>query len=707
MANKKRKKATDQLEVIQNRNVKTKKEKTSGGKTKHKSFRIKLQYKLLIAFIIPIVMMWVAAIIAYKKSAHALESTYERTSQETLLAIASSLENQLAIIENTSIALASDINVTTYYVQAGNEKANPTTLLNVYNKAKNEVKAVRNRNKDIAGLHIITQSGKGFTSGKYDDSAFAKFVDSGDAQLWKDKSVRSNWLGSHPDLDSVYNISKSSYILSIARSISTENAYLYIDVKPSVFDTISEKFEFGEGSILGLVTLDGREYITGRDESIFMENPRIQRLLAGEEVEAGYTNYQGDEYLTLYSPIKDMNCYVCLMVPKSIIIAGTREIRNLNILFFVVAALLALFICMMFAYSVSKVIKKILVALEKAQEGDLTVQVKVKRRDEFNDLGQGMSSMLSHMRELISNVGRVDNEVNGSARLVSENSEVLLESTKQISEAMVSIEEGVTRQASDTEQCVKHMTSLSAQIGELNGNAASIDQVIDHTKGKVKEGMVMIEDLEEKSMAAVGITKNVEEDIQELLKKSLAIESIINVILDIADQTTLLSLNASIEAARAGQNGLGFAVVAEEIRKLSNQSKDAVDEIRKVVDEIKEASNVTVTTVKEANDIVCNQYKALSQSIKVYQEIDLNVGQLVQNMEKIAASVKHIDHMKEDTLKAIDNIAGVAAETTAATEEVSATIASQVDAVTEMNQKARGLIEQAEALTVEIQQFRV
>ena len=76
-------------------------------------------------------------------------------------------------------------------------------------------------------------------------------------------------------------------------------------------------------------------------------------------------------------------------------------------------------------------------------------------------------------------------------------------------------------------------------------------------------------------------------------------------------------------------------------------------------------------------------------------------------MEKIAESVKHIDHMKEDTLKAIDNIAGVAAETTAATEEVSATIASQVDAVTEMNQKARGLIEQAEALTVEIQQFRV
>lgn len=691
------------------RNGKRNNQKETSSKNKKRKRNIKFKYKLLIAFLIPILLMGSAAIIAYQKAANALATTYEKTSQETLTAIAKTLENELKFIENTSMSFAVDNDVTLYYLLSRDNNADTMKLLEQYNKLKKLVNNTTKANQDIAGIHIVPQFGHTYTTtNKKANGIYNDMMESLDGEVWKTSEARYHWIGQHPFIDEKLQIKDGSYIFSIVRKMSICNAYIYIDVKPSVFDSISEQFDFGNGSILGFVTKDGTEYVSDSEESIFLENKKIKQLLAGEEgVEAGYTIYKGNEYLTVFTNVGTTESYVCLMIPKTAIMSGAVQIRQLNWAFFLGAAVLSMLICLLFANSISKVISKILVTLGKAQEGDLTANVAYSSSREFNNLSGGIENMLLHMRTLISNVSNVDNQVNDSAELVSSNSEILLESTQQISDAMNSIEQGVTRQAEDTEQCVKHMTSLSEQINELNSNTTSIDEVINQTKGKVKEGMYVIEELEKKSNASLNISKSVEIDMKELLKKSLAIESIVTVINDIADQTTLLSLNASIEAARAGENGLGFAVVAEEIRKLSNQSKDAVDEIRKVVDEIKQASNVTVTTVKEATDIASNQYEALGKSIKVYQEIEQNVGQLVQNMVQITDSVSNIDHMKEQTLTAVANIAGIASETTAATEEVGATITSQVEVVAEMNQKSKELIKQADLLAQEISQFHV
>lgn len=691
------------------RNGKRNNQKETSSKNKKRKRNIKFKYKLLIAFLIPILLMGSAAIIAYQKAANALATTYEKTSQETLIAIAKTLENELKFIENTSMSFAVDNDVTLYYLLSSDSNADTNKLLDQYSKLKKLVNNTTKANQDIAGIYIIPEFGHTYTTtNRKANGIYNDMLESPDCAMWKTSEARYHWIGQHPFIDEKLQVKEGSYIFSIVRKMSICNAYIYIDVKPSVFDSISEQFDFGNGSILGFVTKDGTEYVTDSEESIFLENKKIKQLLAGEEgVEAGYTTYKGQEYLTVFTNVGTTEAYVCLMIPKAAIVSGAVQIRQLDWAFFLSAAALSMLICLVFANSISKVISKILVTLGKAQDGDLTVDVTYSSSREFNDLSGGIENMLLHMRTLISSVSNVDNQVNESAELVSSNSEILLESTRQISDAMNSIEQGVTRQAEDTEQCVRHMTSLSEQINELNSNTTSIDKVINQTKGKVKEGMYVIEELEKKSNESLNISKSVEIDMKELLKKSLAIESIVTVINDIADQTTLLSLNASIEAARAGENGLGFAVVAEEIRKLSNQSKDAVDEIRKVVNEIRQASNVTVTTVKEATDIATNQYEALGKSIKVYQEIEQNVGQLVQNMVHITDSVSNIDYMKEKTLTAVANIAGIASETTAATEEVGATITSQVEVVAEMNQKSKELIKQADLLAQEISQFHV
>lgn len=670
---------------------------------------IKLKYKLILAFFVPILLMGIAALASYKKAANAVTSIYENSTQETLVAIATSLENQLGIIESTSMSLTVDQNVTTYYGRAAKTDTNTLEQMDTYKSIMKTANSAFKGNSDIAGIHILGEGGYSFTTATGSLTGhYVDFMESQDATPWSEKSTRYIWTGEHPYLDGILGETNTSYLLSLGRRMNAGNGFIYIDISPQVFDAVAEKFTFGKGSILGFVTEDGREYIKGATESIFTANQKVEDMLkSGESKQSGYTQYKGEEQLVLYAKLERVGAYVCLMVPKALITSSTVEIRTINIVMFAIAAILAMGICFLFTHNITKVIKLINGKLKVAQSGDLTAEISVKRKDEFRLLGQGIMGMLMHMRQLIGKVAHIDLKVNESAKLVANNSELLLESTKQISDAMISIEEGVTKQAADTEQCYQHMTYLSKQINELNESTGTIDTVIGYTKGKVKEGMTVIEDLEEKATAAVNITKSVESDMHELLKKSLAIESIITVILDIADQTTLLSLNASIEAARAGTLGNGFAVVAEEIRKLSNQSKEAVDEIRNVVEDIKKASNTTVLTVKDATEIVMNQYQALRQSVEVFQEIDQNVEQLVQSMETISCGVSKIDHTKEDTLKAIGNIAGVATETTAATEEVGATITSQVVAAEEMNQKAQELISQADTLEAQIRQFHV
>jgi len=671
---------------------------------------IKLKYKLEIAFLIPILLMGLAAGISYKKASEAVVSIYEKSTHETLVSIAQSLDNELQLVYNTALTMSADTNVNYYYKKSGEEGYNKGELLDKSRTIGDMVNSCRLNNKDIAEVHMIGESGMSLTTGKGSlTGTYAEFLESEEGAPLKEKSKKYIWMGKHPFIDEAVKMKQANYVLSMCRKMSKANGFIVIDIKPAVIDKITEQFQFGQNSILGFVAPDGTEYIPGRtEEALFTSNKKIVKLM--EEDSETYTCYVGSgnsEKLFLYAAMENVGGYVCLMIPKSVITASASDIRKISLGSFFFCAGLAIIVCLLICSSIAKVINKVIESLKQAQGGDLTTDFSIRRNDEFRLLGNGIMGMLGAMRHLIGNVSRIDSQVNESAGRVTENSELLLQSTKQISEAMQAIEEGVTRQASDAEQCLRHMKDLSEQINELNKSTESIDTVISGTKTKVTDGMLVIQNLEKQSLQAVDITKSVEDDMRDLLKQSLAIESIVSVILDIADQTTLLSLNASIEAARAGDAGLGFSVVAEEIRKLSTQSIEAVDGIRQIVEQIKKASGITSTTVKEASNIVLGQNDALKKSVSVFQDIDHNVGLLVQNLEMIVNGIGQMDQAKSYTLDAIGNISGIASETTAATEEVGATITSQVDAVAEMNEMAQELLENAKVLENEIHLFRV
>jgi methyl-accepting chemotaxis protein len=251
------------------------------------------------------------------------------------------------------------------------------------------------------------------------------------------------------------------------------------------------------------------------------------------------------------------------------------------------------------------------------------------------------------------------------------------------------------------------MTGLSEQIDQVYTNTNEIEKIADNTKSIAGEGILIVDELNIKSKATADITQNVINKIQDFESQSKNIASFVSIINEIASQTNLLSLNASIEAARAGEAGRGFAVVADEIRKLADQSVDAVNQIQKIVKEITTKTKDTIDTAKEAENIVETQTLALNKTVQVFDSINGHVNELANNLNNISIGIKRIETAKEDTIDAIQDISAVSEETAASSEEVSATALNQIDSVESMRNAAIELANNAKILAEAIKAFKV
>jgi len=216
-----------------------------------------------------------------------------------------------------------------------------------------------------------------------------------------------------------------------------------------------------------------------------------------------------------------------------------------------------------------------------------------------------------------------------------------------------------------------------------------------------------IGELDQKSKETNGIIRIIVGNIQELSERSNSIGGIVKVINGIADQTNLLALNAAIEAARAGEMGRGFAVVADEVRKLAEQSMKATREIGGIVVETQKQTRATADLAEKTGDILHIQDIAMEKAIRAFNDISGSMDQLVGQVHVIMNDVDQMDHVKSETLLAIQNISAVSQETAASTEEVMASSDLQMHNIGNVAEYAARLGADAEALQMAISQFKV
>lgn len=394
-------------------------------------------------------------------------------------------------------------------------------------------------------------------------------------------------------------------------------------------------------------------------------------------------------------------------IKASEIIDRTIEVRNLILVVAAVSILLVIAMSFLISTSISKPIQVIMNAMKKAESGDFTNQVKVKSKDEVGLLAQSYNSMIEKLIPLIKKINSISGSVNESAEQLAATSEHTSQSTKEVSETVHEIAKGASEQAGDAERGAELITGLSGRIEQVVRISNDMKEATHTAEVLNTDGLSTIKQLRAKTNENTEIASNVGEKIFSLNNKSEKIGRIIETITAISGQTNLLALNAAIEAARAGEAGKGFAVVADEVRKLAEQSANASKEIQALIIDIQSEAQNAANAMDSVIQSVADQDKAVDGTEAVFNKIAASINNIVQQTTTIDKALLEMNQYKDDAVQAIENISAVSEETAAASEQVSAATQEMAEGVLSVTNSAKELNKAARELKDAIQIFKI
>lgn len=540
-------------------------------------------------------------------------------------------------------------------------------------------------------------------------------------------TMNYHWCGPIPKLDKKLSVNSDSYMLRVAHDVSsTSDAVMIVDIKKDSILSILEDLNLGEGSYVGIITADKQELVvegkaltsdtdkenTKKEENIVKEKIYSDQdfyqeaLKSKEETGSDYVRYDGKTYLFTYQKIGKSGIMLCSLVPESIIVAQASSIRILTIIMVLISCLIAMVVGTLISKGFSKSINKSIKELEKVSKGDLTVEFRTNRRDEFALLYGSCNDMLANIRGLIMEVESVYDALSVSLNKVNTSSTTFSETTKDIQYSVHEVEIGVGEQTESAAACLTEMDSLFNKINNVNDNTNEIGNIAASTQVAIAAGLTSMDNLNDKTKSTTDITDHVIQTIKQLSVHSTNIGQIVNSINDIAEETNLLSLNASIEAARAGAAGKGFSVVATQIRKLADQCLVSAGKISNIVNEITVATKDAVMTAQTAEEIVDEQVEAVAATAHSFQTLKQRIEKLSDNLESIQSSSKDMEASGSSTLNSMENISAILEETLASVTSVANITDKQSEALSSLDEASSQLMVRAEHLGDAISKFK-
>ena len=706
------KKADDKAE---GKVIKSKEKKVSTPKEKFKNtipVHRRIATKLIFAFMIPVACIVVLGIVSYNKAASAIEDNYRSSATQTVNMmdryITTAMENVQAdfrdnLVNDEFKGLFNGNFATDAVKESSLRREWNTTLLRMptSDKVYSNVYVLYDKGDICIASTLVSKDGL-YTEYKGTEQGSRVAVD----------KFTNFWFGNDASIDASIGTDSSKYAIRYAKYL-TNKSVIIADISYDYIMEILNTLDAGEGSYVGLVTnMDGQEVLG--DLYAIPETPvfvgsdfYVEAMEAEEESGSKEVTYNGEDYLFIYSKLPSEDAAICALVLNDTITAQASEIGKITVVVVILAVIVALALGILFASNMSGAIGYMCYKLQKVAGGDLTVSINIKRKDEFKLLTDELGTMIKNIKHLITNVTTASDDLNVASDQVAESSRMFMQTSEGIQLAVSEIEQGVTKLDEDSADCLAQMDSLSEKIGAVTDGTGVIGGLAVETGESIKQGVESVSELTGTAQSTTEITTHVVEAIGVLETKTRSIGQIIGVINGIAEQTNLLSLNASIEAARAGEAGRGFSVVAEEIRKLADQSLGSAKQISKIVDEIIANMGEVVNVAKRAEDIVKLQEESVGNTTRSFNEMDGQVQTLVESLEGIKAGVNNMEEARAATLGAIESISAISAETSACSTNVSEMAAKQMSAIHKLDDAANQLTARAEELTVLLQQFKI
>ncbi|WP_139490828.1 methyl-accepting chemotaxis protein [Brevibacillus dissolubilis] len=429
-------------------------------------------------------------------------------------------------------------------------------------------------------------------------------------------------------------------------------------------------------------------------------------MLAAEKGNSQYADENGT-YSVYYQKVPGVNWSLALVMPQAELKAPVQSLLSKMALISIFAVLIVIAVIYLFSRYLTRQIAVVNELSTLLAAGDFTKQLEVKSEDEFGQMIGNFNRTTQNLRELLYQVATNAEQVAATSEQLMASAEQTSQSTEQIAESIGEVAEGSESQAQSMKRSAGTVTEVRTGMHLIETSTRQAEESSLAGRQKASEGHKVVTDTIGQMNVIHERISMTAEMVNTLGQKSAEVGNIITMITTIASQTNLLALNAAIEAARAGEQGRGFAVVADEVRKLAEQSSDAAGQVRAIISEIQAETTKAITAMQDGTLAVTDGMTMVNQTGDAFGEIVKAMDTLSTLSQNVAAQVKGVNAQMEAMAESFTEVEHIIGATTDSTQMVAAAAEEQTSSMQEIASAATVLSKMADELQSSVSVFKL
>ncbi len=686
----------------------------SGNSIKQGSFLNSVGTRLFFVIFISIVAcVLVVGMLAYSKSKTIVESKVSEASLQTVKQVANNLDVIFRTYEEITLQMFLDKEMHSL-TTALKESSNEYERYSNENRLTEKLQSYIFSNTTVKGIMLLPVDDKLPVIAAGSSSLMS--TEALKAEEWFTEVIendgKSLWIGVHPEGLSTATKSPSiGFSRLIKDSLQGKGQYVaLIDLSVEALLVHFEEVSLGENSELAVVDSAGN-YMMHSNLELLGQPAAVELPVEGDDMLIG-TNKQrleeGGEVLSVYKQFNAMDWKLSGVIPVEELVKDAKAIYNMTWLTVAAAALLAIAAGLLVIYTIVRPLINLTELMGKGAKGNLTVRYPFsKRKDEIGQLGFSFNTMMLQINKLASQTTESAVAVLKTAGSLSDASRQTAISAKEIAVATEEIAKGATSLANEAEQGSELTVHIGGQVKEVVvANEQMVKSAAEAAAASGK-GTAYMSNLIEKTGQTEEMTRSMAEKVTILKNSTASITEILDMLHNITKQTNILSLNAAIEASRAGAAGKGFMVVADEIRKLAEQSRQSIDAAGQLIGSIQSEMDDTATVLTAATPLFQEQIVSVKEANQLFVAVQGQMNQFAAHLETVTESIGELDVSQSSVSEAMTNVSAVAEEASAASEEVASLSNEQLSISSNLVGLSEQLDSVSRSLKESLSQFKI
>lgn len=459
-----------------------------------------------------------------------------------------------------------------------------------------------------------------------------------------------------------------------------------------------------------LISHETGERIIGTDANDKVTETVLDK---GQEYNDYKTKINGENYYVHYLPIKNSSGETVGMMfagmPSSKVEAYIDKSISTVAILASVAELIILVITVLAVLTIVHSIKSAELVINELAEGNLDIQMNpryLERNDEIGNMLRALAGFADKLNKIVSGMHKSSEVLIESGKKLEEMAQVTSRTTEEINSAVGDISKGAVTQAEEIENATMHVVNIGEIIEHIVKSVSQLGNTAEQMKTAGDESAEIIRELSDSNDRTTEAIERIGSQVYATNESVQSIKEAISMIRSIAEETNLLSLNASIEAARAGEHGRGFAVVASEIQQLAEQSNDSSTRIEEIIDSLLTESELTVQVMEEVKVIVEQQQRKLDDTKAKFEDVEAGISVCREETDGIQNQTTLCDESRERVVDVIQGLSAISEENAASTQETNASMEELNSTVSVMAGAAGELMVLSEQLDESLRFFK-